>query len=81
MKCFKITKCFQGGQTTYYAELSINKRVKKGYWEAQLNQWGDITPGGHNYGYRIYAKQCNRPKHIKKGIRLHFSEHDIEKIK
>ena len=85
MKYYKITKHFQGGQSTFYASLSINKRVKRGQWEAQLEHWGEGTSGGHNYGYRMYAKPCNskkcpKPINPKFTNKLSFSDHYIEDI-
>lgn len=54
-KIYKVAKHFQGGGTTYYALMSKVKKMKKGCWEYQLEEWGDNTAGGHGYGYRIKA--------------------------
>jgi len=52
-KIYKVVKNFQGGSSTYYALMSKVKKMKKGCWDSQLEEWGDNTAGGHNYGYRI----------------------------
>lgn len=65
-KIYKITKHFQGGQGIYYALMSNKKQMKKGYWDYQLQDWGEGTNGGHNYGYRIHVNQVkNIPKIVK----------------
>jgi hypothetical protein len=79
MKCFKITKHFQGGQSTYYAEMSDKKTMRKGCWQYQLEQWGECTNGGHNYGYRIDSNRCKRPKRISKRLKLRFNKYYLEK--
>lgn len=56
---FEITKYFKGGGHTHYAILSINKRVRKSCWQDQQEEWGDATPGGHNYEYQIRVKQVD----------------------
>ncbi|MFC1453671.1 hypothetical protein ACFLQL_00640 [Verrucomicrobiota bacterium] len=66
---YKVVKGFQGGPITYYAILPAGKKVKYGYWEDDvLHAWGESTPGGHNYGYRIKA---TRVKAIPKGTSMH----------
>jgi hypothetical protein len=27
--------------------------MRRGCWQYQLQDWGENTPGGHNYGYTI----------------------------
>ena len=56
MKYFCIEKFFKGGSTVYYAKMRSDQRMKHGCWEAQLEEWGEGTDGGHCYGYRIYLK-------------------------
>jgi hypothetical protein len=53
VKSFKITKYFQGGRSEYYAKMSVNSRMGHGNWTHQLEEWGEGTSGGHNYGYQI----------------------------
>ena len=81
MKCYKVTKSFQGGQGVYYAELPKNKKIKTDSWRDQLESWGEITNGGHSYGYTINAKHCKRPKVIKNRFRLKFYTYYLEKAK
>ena len=81
MKCYKITKSFQGGQGVYYAELPKNKKIKKDYWRNQLERWGETTDGGHSYGYQMSIKPCKRPKVIKNRFRLRFYAFYLEKTK
>lgn len=78
MKCFKITKYFQGGEGIYYAEMSDKKIMRKGCWEYQLEEWGEGTSGGHNYGYRMYSSRCKRPKKIGRWHRLRFNKYYLE---
>lgn len=80
-KCYRITKSFQGGQGIYFAEMSTNKTLRKGCWDYQLKEWGERTNGGHNYGYRIDAKKCKRPKKISRWSKLQFNKDYLEKIK
>ena len=75
MKKFKITKSFRGGGTDYYAKMSVTKKMKRGCWKYQLEDWGACTDGGHNYGYRV---DINKIKEIPKGVskfrRLEFNK-------
>ncbi len=61
MKYFKVTKCFQGGRTVYYASMPSKKKMRYKTWQYQLEEWGDNTDGGHNYGYTI---KITRSKNI-----------------
>ena len=80
MRKFAITKFFRGGSTTYYAKMSATKRMKRDTWRSQLEEWGENTSGGENYGYRIDVKQI---KQIPRGTdfyrRLSFNKHYITK--
>ena len=76
---YKIDKHFQGGCGLYYAKHSLKKRVRKGCWDYQLEEWGERTSGGHGYGYRIYSR---RVKNIPKGARLlKFNKYYLENVK
>ena len=52
-KTFLIVKYFQGGRGTYYANMPWGIVMKKGFWDKQLELWGECTSGGHCYGYTI----------------------------
>jgi len=76
MKYYKITKYFKGGFNICYAGMSDRKQMKRNCWEYQLEEFGEATDGGHNYGYRITAV---RVKSIPRGKgrkykRLGFNE-------
>ncbi|MDO8641770.1 MAG: hypothetical protein Q7R33_09585 [Nitrosarchaeum sp.] len=70
MKYFKIKKCFQGGESIFFAKMSSLKFMPKDNWQDQLESWGEATHGGHNYGYRIY---CKRIKNLPKGKKIFLS--------
>ncbi len=53
MKWYKVTKTFQGGSWTKYVHLPDKVKVDANW----LDDFGDHTEGGHNYGYQIKAKQ------------------------
>lgn len=63
---YKITKNYQGGQGIYYAVLPEGKVPQEGSFKPQLEDWGEATNGGHNYGYRIKMRRVkNIPKDSK----------------
>lgn len=82
---YRIKKSFQGGLDIYYACMPVGKRIiRKGgvssYWEAQLEEWGEHTNGGHCYGYRITAKSIgNRLPVHKRWQILKFNKYYLEK--
>jgi len=89
MKYYKITKYFQGGYSLFWASHPKSYRVKRKSWETQLDEWGEGTAGGHNYGYHIYIKGVKaRPykaRMFKKLVpikaRLKFHKDFLEKVK
>jgi len=58
MKHFRITKHFRGGKSVFYASMKNSQKIRHGYWEDQLGEWGENTNGGHEAGYRIYCNRC-----------------------
>jgi len=79
MKKYEIIKYFRGGSTTYYASMSIRKRMKRNCWKFQLEEWGENTAGGFNYGYSINAiKVKSIPK---KARRLQFNDNYLTNFK
>jgi len=58
---YKIKKNFQGGMNFYYASMPKGYKIKKGCWDYQLEEWGKLTSGGHNYGYNITATKIKQP--------------------
>jgi len=78
MQYFKIEKFYKGGGGTYFAKLRESKTLKKTCTNHQLEEWGERTDGGHNYGYRIYMKKISKlPKGAK--ISLQFNEDYLSK--
>lgn len=65
MRIFKVVKTFQGGQTTYGAILRKGVSVIRGHWKYQLQEWGEGTNGGHNYGWRIRVTEVTRYPRVK----------------
>jgi hypothetical protein len=64
-KLFKITKSFRGGENIYFAKLPLDRHITKEHWQSQLDEWGENTHGGYNYGYQITATPIKRlPKPI-----------------
>lgn len=79
---YKITKVGRGFRTHYYAIMPKGKKMRKRLWQTQLEQWGEGTSGGSNYGYRIYARPCKKPKQsVKRWYTLRFSAHCLENVK
>ena len=67
MKHFKITKSYQGGEGIYFASMPSKCIITKDTWQSQLEEWGERTNGGHNYGYHIDATPIKKlPKGEKK---------------
>jgi len=60
MKVFRVVKTFRGGRNIYYALLPKNKRMKRGMWEEQMQEWGEGTNGGHESGWHIQARRVRR---------------------
>ena len=96
MKIYKITKQFQGGADIYFATLPKSLKVKHGYWQHQLDEWGERTNGGHCYGWRIKVSRTSKypkvekihipfnPNHkieLRRADRLYFNEYFLEKVK
>lgn len=80
MKYFKITKFFRGGSTTYYASIPSSKKMRYKTWEYQLENWGENTDGGFNYGWTIKVKRIKKiPTNIQPYRILHFIESYLEK--
>ena len=87
MKYYKITKHFKGGCSLFWASLPKSQRVKKGCWDYQMDEWGENTNGGHNYGYRIYVKPTKtRPRKVRMfkklvpvKMKLEFNKNYIER--
>jgi hypothetical protein len=53
MKWVKLIKHYQGGMKTDYM-LVENERVETHSSQQELmEEWGENTDGGHNYGYRV----------------------------
>lgn len=76
MKVFRIVKTFRGGRNIYYALLPKNKRVKRGMWNSQLDEWGEGTNGGHESGWTIKVTQVKRIP--KESDRLAFNMDFVE---
>jgi len=73
MKKFEITKSFRGGRTKYYAKMPNSKQMDRNKWRYQLEEWGEATDGGSNYGYNINAKRIKQiPRNTPKYRRLEF---------
>lgn len=66
MSIYRIKKSFQGGCVIYFAKMSPLKKLKKGCWESQLQEWGEGTNGGHAYGYHITATKSKRIPELKR---------------
>ena len=89
MKHFKVTKHFQGGSTAYYASMPSNKKMRHKTWTYQLQEWGERTDGGYNYGWRIHAVRVNKipsiwlkKQHFNAKFRtLKFNEAYLEPVK
>lgn len=78
---YKITKVGRGFSNDYYAIMPKGKRIRQGRWQDQLEQWGEGTGGGSNYGYRIYARPCKKPKKpVDKWHRLRFNKNNLTKV-
>jgi hypothetical protein len=83
---YRIKKCFQGGEGIYYARMPKGFRIKHhtkrygNYWKTQLEEWGEHTNGGHNYGYRIYVTWIKALPKKKKEI-LKFNKLYLERIR
>jgi len=60
MKYFKVTKGFQGGRTIYYASMPSKKKMSHNTWTYQLQEWGENTDGGHNYGWTIKVSRVKK---------------------
>ena len=78
---FKIQKFFRGGSTVYYAMMPYNKQMKHGYWKYQLQDWGEGTDGGFNYGYQIKVTQIkNSPRKNTRHRELSFNLDYLQKV-
>ncbi len=84
-RTYKIIKNFQGGMNIYYARVGVGKRVMKGAWDYQLEEWGKGTIGGHGYGYGYgYSIEAKPVKSVPKGWRrdkvLKFNKWNLENL-
>lgn len=81
MKYYKIEKFFKGGSVTYFAKLRDSRIINKTCVNYQLEQWGDSTDGGHNYGYRIEMKRIHKlPKGMKTSLQFN-EDYLVKKMK
>lgn len=62
---YKITKSFQGGMHEFAFE--VTKEIQENFSDCEtlLEHIGKHTDGGHNYGYKIYARHCKGKPKIK----------------
>lgn len=65
MGWYRVHKTFRGGQYPSKGELTEYIEVPRGTLLNDVKEyaesWADRTPGGHNYGYRVYWKRVSRP--------------------
>ena len=81
MKKFEIAKSFRGGCTKYYAKMPNGRQMGRDKWRYQLEEWGEVTDGGSNYGYRISAKRIKQiPRNTPKYRRLEFESSYLTKV-
>jgi hypothetical protein len=74
----EVKKHFQGGSWTMYARLPKGVRLSQPQWREQFELWGEATNGGHEEGYRMYAKGVRKiPEEAKW---LEFNEDILSKI-
>ena len=66
MGWYRVYKTFQGGcypsKNNEYIE--VPKGTRLGEVQGYAEEWADRTPGGHNYGYRVYWTRVSRPSKV-----------------
>ena len=63
MPWYRFEKFYQGGSHHDFVFLTPwegKKRIEKKQLQQEMQDWGERTSGGHNYGYRVYAKYTKR---------------------
>ena len=79
-KAYKIQKFFRGGSSIYYASMPQRNQMKRGCWKYQLEEWGEGTNGGFNYGYQVKVNQVKSiPRKINKFRKLSFNPYYLVK--
>ncbi len=58
MGWLRVDKYGRGFHDTFYAYMPKNKKMRHKRWKCQLQEWGDNTAGGFNYGYNIYVRSA-----------------------
>ncbi len=80
----KLIKYFQGGSHVDYKYVEKSEIETNDQQQELMEDWGENTDGGHNYGYRVELHAMKRNEHPPKEWlekQIASAKREIERIK